>query len=468
MKMTFTIAAIMLLMLVGCDKEIDTLNELPDNNEIIVDDITISPITLCLNQVTSTTATFSAQLNMDLMAEYQEAGFLYSTEERLDVESELTTKVKVSREYYSETIVDLFYNTDYYYTVYTVKNGVYHYGDTQSFKTDNLVGIIDLSQDSSANCYIVSKPGIYEFETVQGNSEISVGNVASVSVLWESFGTDEVPSVEDLIKSTYRREDYIAFQAPDTFNEGNAVIAAIDINGEILWSWHIWFTDRPEEQIYKRNAGTMMDRNLGATSSIPGDVRALGLLYQWGRKDPFLGSSSISSAHLAKSTIEWPAPISSDELTGTVNYTIAHPTTYIKNSPNWYYSSNTDHTLWSSQKTIYDPCPPGWRVPDGGEKSIWAKAINSANGFKCSYDSSNNGIEFTEIFGNGDDIIWYPCAGYRKYSSGGQLGMYWFAVYWSANIYRCFSFEDSGYAHPNEYYDALADGRSVRCQKIGS
>ena len=36
----------------------------------------------------------------------------------------------------------------------------------------------------------------------------------------------------------------------------------------------------------------MMDRNLGATSATPGNVGSLGLLYQWGRKDPFLGSSS--------------------------------------------------------------------------------------------------------------------------------------------------------------------------------
>ncbi|MCC8143462.1 MAG: hypothetical protein LIO97_05900 [Tannerellaceae bacterium] len=32
-----------------------------------------------------------------------------------------------------------------------------------------------------------------------------------------------------------------------------------------------------------------MDRNLGALSSTPGNGLALGLMYQWGRKDPYPG-----------------------------------------------------------------------------------------------------------------------------------------------------------------------------------
>ena len=46
-----------------------------------------------------------------------------------------------------------------------------------------------------ANCYIVSKEGTYSFKTLRGNSDESVGEVVSVEVLWESFGTDLAPSV---------------------------------------------------------------------------------------------------------------------------------------------------------------------------------------------------------------------------------------------------------------------------------
>ena len=137
-----------------------------------------------------------------------------------------------------------------------------------------------LSAVASANCYIISSPGAYKFNTVKGNSSESVGAVASAEVLWESFGTDTAPAVGDLIKSVKYSDGYIAFQTASAFKEGNAVIAAKDASGIILWSWHIWLTDQPQGQEYFNGAGTMMDRNLGATSATPGDVGALGLLYQ--------------------------------------------------------------------------------------------------------------------------------------------------------------------------------------------
>ena len=171
--------------------------------------------------------------------------------------------------------------------------------------------IINLSVAGTANSYIVSKAGSYKFRTVKGNSRESVGAVASAEVLWETFGTSETPSVGSLIYDVRYEDDYMIFSTPESFREGNAVIAAKDKNGTILWSWHIWLTDQPQEQIYYNNAGTMMDRNLGATSATPGDVGALGLLYQWGRKDPFLGSSSISSRVDARSTLTWPSAVSS-------------------------------------------------------------------------------------------------------------------------------------------------------------
>ena len=158
----------------------------------------------------------------------------------------------------------------------------------------NMSSATDLSSSGSANCYIVSNDGLYKFKTVKCNSSESVGNVASASILWETFGTSETPEYLDLIKAFCYKDGYISFQTADSFKEGNAVIAAKDASGTILWLWHMWLTDQPEGQVYYNSAGTMMDRNLGATSATPGDVGALGLLYQWGRKDPFPGSSSIS------------------------------------------------------------------------------------------------------------------------------------------------------------------------------
>ncbi len=293
-------------------------------------------------------------------------------------------------------------------------------------------GVADLSENGTANSYIVSSAGLYKFSTVKGNSSESVGAVSSAEVLWETFGTDVTPNVGDLVKNVSYKNGEITFQTAETFTKGNAVIAAKDVSGNILWSWHIWLTDEPQGQEYYNNAGTMMDRNLGATSSTPGDVGALGLLYQWGRKDPFLGSSALiendgEAVSVSKSTITWPLPVESDPLTGTIEYAVTNPTTFIMYNYHtlgyevcnydWYYTGSCDiydNTRWSTSenvKSIYDPCPSGWRVPDGGEDGVWAKAFGPSYDYSEIYDLSNHGIDFSGRLGS-DSVIWYPITGY--------------------------------------------------------
>ncbi len=323
----------------------------------------------------------------------------------------------------------------------------------------------NLSAKGTANCYIVSRSGDYAIKTVKGNSYESVGAVKSVEVLWESFGTTSAPKVGDLIKSVSYRDGYITLQTADVYKEGNAVIAAKDAAGKILWSWHIWLTDQPGKCVYANNAGTMMDCNLGATSATPGEVGALGLLYQWGRKDPFLGSSSISSSVEAKSTITWPSAVSSSSSRGTISYATEHPTTFITyNDANcdWYYSgtSSIDNTRWQSTKTIYDPCPVGWRVPDGDNNGVWNKA-----GFDHqSYDSSGEGM----LFGSGisSPATWYPAAGYRHGNGRsmnfvGGCGNYWSVTPDGYSAYFLY-FDGSGFVYPTNS-NHRAGGRSVRC-----
>ena len=330
-------------------------------------------------------------------------------------------------------------------------------------------GVIVSSSASGqpANCYIVSKSGAYSFPTVKGNSTESVGPVASAVVLWESFGTSVTPSVGDLIKSVSYANGSITFRTADRFKEGNAVIAAKDASGTVLWSWHIWLTDQPQAQVYYNNAGTMMDRNLGATSATPGDVGALGLLYQWGRKDPFLGSSSISSLTVAKSTINWPSPVSSNSSNGTIAYATARPTTFItynSNNYDWHYtgSSSTDNTRWTTSdktKSIYDPCPSGWRVPDGGSSGMWKKA-----GFDdTTYDIVNEGISFSI---SSRSKTWYPASGYRFSRDGDLHRVGSYGYYWSASPYGCdacsLSFYNYGSVSPS-VSSYRSSGFSVRC-----
>lgn len=298
-----------------------------------------------------------------------------------------------------------------------------------------------------SNCYIVPSAGIYSFKTVKGNSTETVGEVAKAEVLWESFGNDKKPEVGEIIAQVSYDSGYpgfVIFSTPEELKDGNAVIAVKDAGDNILWSWHIWVSKGYDPvataQTYYNDAGVMMDRNVGALSATPGDLGAVGLLFQWGRKDPFLAASqlaypysSTATREIAASTLSWPSPVKSDSSNGTIGYAVAHPTTFITVGDNmdWYYTGGhtCDHTRWQSEKTIYDPCPSGWRIPDGGSNGVWPKALGSQSDFTYTWDSVKAGMEFSGKLGSAD-CIWYPAAGYRYMGSGemvlvGTYGNYW-------------------------------------------
>ena len=316
----------------------------------------------------------------------------------------------------------------------------------------------DLSAAGTANCYLIQGAGNYKFRSVIGNTDATVGNVKSVEVLWESFGTDEMPNVGDLIASADYKDGYIRFKTPDNFRDGNAVIAAKNSKGTILWSWHIWCSEEGwQEQVYYNDVGTMMDRNLGATSATPGDVGALGLMYQWGRKDPFLGSSSISSDVAALSTGNWKVELRSED-----SHTLCD-----MNSMTFYKSLRLHDSSWCSVKTVYDPCPVGWRVPDGGEDGVWKKA-----GFvSTQYDAEHKGFMFDS--GETSPSAWYPLVG--SMPSGIITLIFQIGLYWSCSVsHDTDGYDTDGYclyfnvgfdtvipSHTQEKYYGLA----VRCQK---
>jgi len=332
----------------------------------------------------------------------------------------------------------------------------------------------DLSAPESANSYIVTKAGTYRINTVKGNTSESVGEVSVASVLWESFGTSTAPATGDLISKVYYANGHITFKASD--KKGNALIAAKDSDGKILWSWHIWLTDKPVDITYNNEAGTMMDRNLGATTSAVGDAKANGLLYQWGRKDPFLGKAGISGTTSAASTLSWPTGVTSDVANGTIDYATANPTTFIKSNTqnyDWLYTgtSTSDQTRWQAApatKTVYDPCPAGYRVPKGTISGIWPKAFGSTRSAwqtASNWNDTAKGMDFgstDKTLGSG--VIWYPAAGFRNHNSGGLAeanGNYWSSSSTDTGGYW-FGLTSSGYVYTFAT-TKRAYGYSVRC-----
>lgn len=357
--------------------------------------------------------------------------------------------------------------------------------------------VSSLDEKGTANCYIVSEAGYYQFKAVKGNSDETVGTISTAEVLWESFCTDVAPNKGDLISEVYAGKDKVFFKTGDPFKSGNAVIAVKDASGNILWSWHIWMPEElPIDQLYKNGAGTMMDRNLGATKNEKRDSRSYGLLYQWGRKDPFLAPSTryyVSPPIKAASTITWPAPMRCNENTGTIEYTIANPTTFIKstkaNNYDWLYNKGSVifTQRWRREKSIYDPCPPGYRVASGGSDGVWAKAFGFNEGkYAYNYNGGHDFGDFMCFYAN--SFCWYPVTGmYGDYGDlKGLLGKdetvnppkeieqirVWSCDFNSSenNAYDFFSLNECYSGRSLNlfpvYSSSIVYGYPVRCQKI--
>ena len=297
-------------------------------------------------------------------------------------------------------------------------------------------GPADLSKDGSANCYIVpatSTPGAqYKFKAVKGNSTESVGAVAKAEVFWETWNTADEPVVGSVVAAAEFANDYVVITMPaETIHAGNAVVAVRDASDNILWSWHIWV---PADEVQTDAAGaamlggTILDRNLGALiAPVAGDtplmVEALGLYYQWGRKDPFPGPRDFSD-YPSKALLAG-AQFTKDANQRTVEYAIAHPNEYSYGSGSCDWLAEPIADLWDKdgKKTIYDPCPAGYKVPAYDNTLLLWKKTNDNWTFSDNFWFTNSGS--TSVF---------ALAGYID-DGNGSLVMKKRAFYWSSKEY---------------------------------
>ncbi len=278
----------------------------------------------------------------------------------------------------------------------------------------------NLSNRGTANCYIVSESGAnYHFAaTVMGNGRGTTGIIPKplkgvrAEVLWESSFEQEFQRGA-VIREVAASGGWICFvTGPD---EGNALIGLFDAQDNCIWSWHIWVTSYDPAKSWQTysNGNVFMDRNLGAAAK--GDP---GMYYQWGRKDPFSASPYSVRYHpdygydTTDPTMGYGAM--------TVDYAIAHPWAYMNHvlleddreddTNDWLATQNpnlwgnkSSATRWSaeSSKSIYDPCPVGWKVPN-----------------HMGFDRAPYGISSTY---DGYYMVWVSAAGKACYPRGGYL-----------------------------------------------
>ena len=226
------------------------------------------------------------------------------------------------------------------------------------------------------------------------------------------------------------------------YKEGNAVIAVYDSQRKVLWSWHIWITETPEPVTYlltdnvEDNGAnpvsiTILDRNLGATSAtVPDDpteqqiLDTYGLYYQWGRKDPSMGpstpyyrpQSTVTQDYYDYYGSKWnyagvvmmDRPGIRDGVENPMYLILPTDFSMTTYQYDWLYTSVDN--LWGThnEKTIYDPCPYGYMVPQDEISTLFAS--NSLE-----KDKSENGYTLTAANGASS---FFPFAGYKGADKG--------------------------------------------------
>ena len=347
----------------------------------------------------------------------------------------------------------------------TLANGsIYDLGELDDRIEFDETPAVTLGTQETANCYIVTEAGSYRIPAVQGNSNATLGDVAFAELLWETVNTSETVTRYSVVTDVAYCDGYIYFHIPDPVKAGNALVAAVSATGDVLWSWHIWILpDGYADQTYAEgdpnpySGAVMMDRNLGALSATPGAVTTNGLLYQWGRKDPFPGTGVLSGTTAAKVAGTAVSTVAQTTENGTMEYAIAHPTHFIyKSSNDWLV--NSDASLWSAgAKTVFDPCPAGYHIP-------FANAISGLTVANTPWNDTKKGRSIT-IDGQ---TLWFPAPGTRASGSGslqngGTTGYIWFDKNGTAgqNAWKTAS-DTIGIAAKAQPHAA---GFSVRCQK---
>ena len=359
----------------------------------------------------------------------------------------------------------------------------------------------NLSADGTANCYIVSTGNTYRFDaTVKGNGnesgdgtsgyietcglQIDTLKAAYADLLWESTFEFNRSSCANVIQDIPYYDNGNIYFSTGTY-QGNAVIALKDGAGNILWSWHIWVCNEPIEAS-AANGYEFMDRNLGALNNTPGDVNNRGLLYQWGRKDPFLpsGSSYASKQNEAnrqvgdgsgKWIVEGQAPLPVSTAPGNIPHSIQHPMTffgsYTSGVYSWYmaiknsWACNND--LWGKdenaegrRKSIFDPCPVGYRVPP-------AQAFGDLNQTETEYAANWGKAESFGRYWTGGNGDFFPFSGmifiFDGINDTGTRAYYWTTTMVPDDVYSRNLYLASGRAAI--FRAGHAYGCNVRCVK---
>ena len=272
----------------------------------------------------------------------------------------------------------------------------------------------------------------------------------SAELVWQ----DALSLITDIRLVGEGSSAYVSFNVEkETIQQGNAVIAVKDESGQILWSWHIWVTDEDINAVqeitnHREKKYKLMSVDLGWCNS--GDKiynarkvkvkfsqkgsnktkmitisqekheeaqkKGNAPYYQWGRKDPFLPSrGTFSMFNKIWYNAEGKESQANPKLTvfptgkDCITYGIQHP-----DEMNGRKNMHDYNNLWNMNcltnsvpkdikftKTIYDPSPVGFHLPNKETFTGFTttgEATSNPNQIKGSWIGSKEGWSIQGIF----------------------------------------------------------------------
>ena len=315
-------------------------------------------------------------------------------------------------------------------------------------------------------------------------------------------------------------EGFLDFEVKASdIQSGNAVVA-VKKGGTTVWSWHLWFapkdaldkikvTNHQNKDYYFtkealgwkpiqwrsstytsartvkvkvvqtiKNGGVAQETVINITQN-PGSVKqGATTLYQFGRKDAFPGvdaSDLAANSHFTQNA--------GDNM--TIMNNIQNPDKfYIYGSS--MYTNYGYYNLWSADntvtggnntgndnpvvKTVYDPCPVGFKMP--ANNAFTGFTANGLNNGTINVDGTTDGQTFQNNFGHNfwtssskTATINFPASGLRNDSDGslinvGDGGYYWSAVPYSERSGSYLEF-NSGDVY-SRYYGSRTYGFAAR------
>lgn len=378
--------------------------------------------------------------------------------------------------------------------------------------------------ENTANCYVVNSRGTYSIPLVYGcaikngiinSMAYGYDGTSYISKTFKRHDDQQISSpylkdneitvddaellwqdVQGMITEVNVQDEKIVFTIGDNIAQGNALIAAKS-GSTIVWSWHIWVTDRDISATVpiKCNDGTNKiynfmqvplgwcdsDTSSGAsprqiTVSLNQDNSAKfatavvyqagaaatsgnAPYYQWGRKDPLCASDGTANTTTFKKLYD----ISGGTVpylainSGTVGNSIKNPGAFINGNGSYDWNSTTCYDTWNAVrgntapssdtdrynhkkvvKSVYDPCPYGFKMPEtkaftGFTSNGENKTSSTSNYYNGSWET--NGWKFyTNGYNAGETDFWIA-GGYRFWNSGSLSSVGSNGVYWSAGTY---------------------------------